>query len=375
MLGAMASRGCWFRTAPVLIAALVAAGTAAADDGKTATDDAKVQREADDRFQEGKALLAQNQIAAACQKFEQSLALLRRGGTLLNLAVCREKEGRQATAMRLFQEALTAAIADKRPDREQLARERLAEVRAQVSWITIKLDAGAAAPGLEIRCDEQPVPDASWGSPLAFDAGAHKVVASAPGRAPLEIAVTLTTPGEQRTVAVPPLTPLAPETKGTATAAPSATTPPTSVATPPTGALPTASNTGSPPPSGGAWRLPVGIVTLVVGPSALIVGGVFGMEAISANNATRALCPNNHCTSTEGVQKNKDAKAYALVADVAFPVGLAALGTCVFLIATSGSSDAPAAPAGRASAPKPAPWAILPSVGPDGGSFTLRGAF
>ena len=60
---------------------------------------------ADSAFLQGKALMDQGRTAEACEKFAESLALERRGGVLLNLAVCREEQGRYATALGLLHEA------------------------------------------------------------------------------------------------------------------------------------------------------------------------------------------------------------------------------------------------------------------------------
>ena len=352
--------------APLLLAALlVGGGQAHADD----TPD--TQRQADERFQEGKALLAQGEIAAACQKLEQSLALLRRGGTLLNLAVCREKEGRHATAMRLYQEALQVAIADRRADRETLARERLAEVRPKVSWIEVKPAEGAAIAGLAITCDDQPIPAESWGTPMPFDTGPHRVVASAPGHTPFEIAIALATPGERKTVSVPALVRIeppappptaAPTPSATATAAPSVTS--TAAGKPPPSATP-----DEPPPP--TWRRPAGIAALAAGLSATVVGAAFGIKAIVDNDATLRLCPNNRCPDDEGLERNQDARTAALVADIALPVGLVAAGAGVLLLVTSRPPGKPA--------PRPggsvARISVIPGLGPGGGALWLRGAW
>jgi hypothetical protein len=63
---------------------------------------ALLAREADD-------LLAQGKTAQACSKLQESYELDPRGGTALDLAVCREKEGKVGRAYRMYGEALEAA--------------------------------------------------------------------------------------------------------------------------------------------------------------------------------------------------------------------------------------------------------------------------
>ena len=81
-----------------VLAALCVARTVHAE--PTAND----KTEADHLFDEGRALLAKGNADAACTKFEQSIAKDPRAvGTLLNLALCNERRGKVATALRLFQ--------------------------------------------------------------------------------------------------------------------------------------------------------------------------------------------------------------------------------------------------------------------------------
>ena len=61
-------------------------------------------------FQEGKALLDRGEVPAACRKLEESVRLDRLPGSLLNLALCHEAEGRVATAWGELTEALAVAI-------------------------------------------------------------------------------------------------------------------------------------------------------------------------------------------------------------------------------------------------------------------------
>src|SRR5262245_26834322 len=70
-----------------------------------AADPPDAKAESDQLFYEGNRLMAQGDVAEACERFERSLLLLRRGGTLLNLALCREAAGGIGVAAQLFQEA------------------------------------------------------------------------------------------------------------------------------------------------------------------------------------------------------------------------------------------------------------------------------
>ena len=77
-------------------------------------------------FQEGRALLDQGNVDAACDKFESSQASEASSGTLLNLADCRLKQGRTATAWAQFVAAGRLAQVQNRAEHAAEAQRRLA---------------------------------------------------------------------------------------------------------------------------------------------------------------------------------------------------------------------------------------------------------
>ena len=267
----------------------------------------------DELFQQGKALLQQRRVAEACQKFEASLALARRGGTLLNLAVCREEEGRTASALTLFEQARERAQEDQRQDRLTLVDEHVAALRPRLSWLTIAPASGVAPAGLTIRCDDSTLTRENWGEPQAMDPGEHVITAAAPGRTPITVKVQVRANADHQSVSLPELSPIS--------AAPAPAEPVVRPVAPARSAEP-ATSTAHPV---------LGFAVLGIGAAGVIVGSGFGIVAIVDSNQSRALCSGPPC-SVEARQENEHARSAAHVANVAIPAGLAVAGLGLFLI-------------------------------------------
>ena len=170
--------------------------------------DPQEQQLAQALFDEGRRLMDQKRYAEACPKLAESQRLDPGGGTLLNLAICHEKEGKLATAKSDYEEALAVATRDGRRDRQAIARERLAAGEAAVPRIVVVVASGADPAGLEVKLDGLALRRAAWGVATPVDPGAHVVEANAPGRAPWSSQVTIQA-SQRKVVDVPALGPLA----------------------------------------------------------------------------------------------------------------------------------------------------------------------
>ncbi len=141
-------------------------------------------------FDEGLKLMDAGRYPEACPKFVESQRLDPGGGTLLNIALCHEKEGRLATATLDYDEAIAQAVRDKRSDRESFARAHLQQLAPLVPHIAVTVGKGVPE-GASVRIDDTPVPAAALGVPLPFNAGKHLVTATAPGRGTFKQEVTV----------------------------------------------------------------------------------------------------------------------------------------------------------------------------------------
>ncbi len=294
----------------------------------------------DEAFLQGKALMEQGKTGEACRKFAESLALERRGGTLLNLGVCWEKEGHYASALRVLHEARVRALKDGHADRAELADASLQRVEGKLSWLTVRLAPHAAAPDLTIQCDGEDLPSSSWGTLRAVDPGQHTVLAAAAGRPRFEVTVQVGPAGDTQVVEIP--------------AAPAPPPPRESAAS---------------PASAPTWIRPVGGVVAGLGAALLVVGAVFGAEAIHEVQESDPLCPGDACTTPAAVKENGDAHTAARISDVAIPTGLALTGAGLYLLLRR--SPQPAA--------SPSAVALLrhlaPDVAPGVTRFSVRGAW
>ncbi len=317
----MARRTASSRLACALVATvcITSAGSAAAD--ASPADQAMAQS----LFDEARKLMAGGDYAHACPKFAESQRLDPGGGTILNLALCHEGEGKTASAWTEFNEALSQAIRDGRSEREARARERIAVLGPKLSRLTVSM-----GPGVPVDA-QLTVDGASWGPALRgvavpLDPGPHAIVAQAPGQRSWTLTVTLGPNADAKTVVVPALS--------GAMASPTPTpadqqSSPAPVDTPPE----------TPFESGGNGRRTAGWIVGGAGVVALGVGSVFGVMALSKRSDSNADCQPG--CSQQGVNLNNQAITDAWVSDFGIGLGVVGVVAGAYLLWTSGG-DPPA---------------------------------
>jgi serine/threonine-protein kinase len=296
---------------------VIAASTPAAADPATA----------EALFQEGRALLDRGELEAACAKFESSQASEPSGGTLLNLADCRARQGRTATAWAHFIAAERLSRVQGRPEQAAEAQRRRAELEPSLSTLT--LHAADTPPGLEAKVNGRSFDAGSFDSRLPMDPGGLSIEFSAPGRKPARVAAVLMSKGHHLVIHVPELGPaVAPAAPVAQPAAPSPV-----------------SHPGRVEPDGGSRTLAWVIGGASV--AALAVGGTFGVMALSSNSDAEDACNqrNDECPP-EALAAAKDRDRDATVATIGVGTGLAGLGVATILFLTSSPPDHSARPQG-----------------------------
>lgn len=139
-------------------------------------------------FEQGRADLASGNVDAACKKFEQSLKKDPRAvGTLLNLALCNERQGKVASALALFIEAYDRANEQSSVEQRAAAEEHITTLRPQVPFLVLSRT-GASLPGEKLLIDDKIVSLDEKEVPV--DPGTHDVTLTAPGRLPFETQVS-----------------------------------------------------------------------------------------------------------------------------------------------------------------------------------------
>jgi hypothetical protein len=296
--------------------------------------------------------MVQGHVTEACRELAESQRLDPGGGTLLNLAVCHEREGRTASAWAEFNEALPLAIRAGRVDRAKLARERIAALEPVLSKIRIDVPSSVDSVDLEIRRDETVVRRPAWGMAMPVDPGAHVVSAVAPGKRAWSTTVTLTAGGAVVSVVVPELE-REPPAIPPPVIAPAVSVEPTIVAAPPPSrgpiVTPDVPAQDEAPSFGSVARRPIGVATLGVGAAGVVVGAVAGAIAVSKHDQASAYCTGTLCHDPRGITLNDESAHAGTISTIAFVtggVGLAAFGVLWWIAprtSTSGLSVVPRA--------------------------------
>jgi hypothetical protein len=301
------------------------------------------QARAEALFTEGRRLLAASHLAEACPKFAESQRLDPAIGTQLNLGDCYEKTGRTASAWAVFRDAAAEARRGGDARRATVAEARATALARSLTRLTILVPAASQAPGLEVKRDGVAIDRAAWDAPTPMDPGWHAVEATAPGKRPWTLPVTIdaaeptTSTSTSTTITVPPLDDLA--------------TPTTTVdsATP-----------------GRSQRLAAAIVG-GAGAATLGVSAIFTGLAVAKNHDSRAHCHVNTCDEI-GVDLRDGALDDAAASTAFAVVGLAAIagGAALWLTAPTRPKQRPTTGLVIVAAPL---------IGAEQLGVTLRGAF
>lgn len=268
---------------------------------------------ADALFREAQGLVQKGQISEGCVKFAESQKLDPANGTLLNLAVCHEKEGRYATAYRDLQE-LIGLLGTSKDDRERLkfANDRMKVVEKKLTRVAF--DVSLLPTNAALVLDGDKIADVT--SPIPIDQGTHTVEATAPQKKPGRKTFAVKEPGAL-TVKLDPLEDMP--------VAEAPVTPPKAAVTEP-----------PPPPKPHFWngQRVAGAIVSVVGLAGVGVGTYFGLDTFSKKSQRDQHCNGTVCDAV-GITLHNQARTSATVSTIAVAAGGAALLGGVILFATA----------------------------------------
>jgi hypothetical protein len=188
--------------ASLAVAALVLVVSPARASAEASADDKAL---ATTLFREARAAMAEGRTSDACVKFAESHHLDPSGGTILNLALCHEKEGKLARSWSEFSEAIAFARRDYRADRESEAQEHARNLEPRLSRLTVVVPDAMRVDGLRVESDGRELTPATWSLAIPVDGGAHVVRVTAPGYLAWSRTVELADEAATATVEVPAL--------------------------------------------------------------------------------------------------------------------------------------------------------------------------
>jgi tetratricopeptide (TPR) repeat protein len=335
------------RVAARLAIALQASLCLAPAVARAQTADAQRKAAAEALFDEGKAMLEQGRFQEACPRFEQSQEIDPGVGTLLYLGECYVRVGKLASAWAIFREAASAASASGQGERARIAEDRARELKERLAELAI-LVPGDPPAGFEVLLDGKLMSRALYGGFFPIDSGRHQVVARAPGYEPWSIQLDVRAEAERQTVQVPALE------AASRDQAVRIEPPPAALAN-----VDTMHTEYDARPTLAYWVGGGGLV-------ALAAGVVFGVIANGHDNDSEEYCVSDGCFDPRGEAANKKARDWALAANVAYGLGVVALGAGVVIYFTAGPEPG--------AAPRAANLRALPVLG-QSPTVLLKGNF
>jgi hypothetical protein len=322
----------------LLLAALVAHGGAATAQSNSGA--------AQSLFEEGVRLMKEKKYAEACPKLAESHKLEPGGGTVFNLAICLEEEGKLASAYVAYDEALARAKKDNNAKRQQIVEQRMTALKPRLSKVMISVTKPRADVKVDVRFDGTPLGEQAWGVAFPTDAGVHTLSAEAPGYKPWKSDVKVEIAGKQYDLFVPALEkdPDAVATNATSNtpAVPQEQKPAS------TGSVDTSTVQVAPEGRGALPWILVGTGVALVG-----TGAITGILAFSKHSDSDAECPNDRCTA-KGVDAENQANTFAWISNITLPLGVIAGAAGAYLFIRKPSSlSSPSASASARVRPTP----------------------
>ena len=142
-------------------------------------------------------LMRDQKYGEACAKLDGSFLLDPRGSTALDLAICRDKEGKIGRAYRMYGVAADLNSKEGRNDRVATAKMGRQKLYFKVPKLKVTVPKDAIVAGLSVTINGEELPMGQYGKDWEVDPGELVVVASAPGRKSWEKTLKITERGRK----------------------------------------------------------------------------------------------------------------------------------------------------------------------------------
>ncbi|MBW2522670.1 MAG: tetratricopeptide repeat protein [Deltaproteobacteria bacterium] len=300
----------------------------------------------------GKALMDTGQLDEACNKLAESMRAEPAGGTLLNLALCHQQQGKLASAWAEYRKAAELIRATGQQERADEALRLAVDLEPKLSKLTVLVSQPVRA--MQVLRGGVKIGTAVYGVAVPVDPGVYRIEASAPGYRDWSASVTVGSEGDRQAVSVPALEPLAEQARAGPQAKPA-------------------------DPSRTDYRVPyfTGIVMAAVGGAAVGIGAVLGGVAASEigdAESDPALCGEDKLCTPEGQDVVDGARDKATAATLLIGVGAATVVSGFVLVLTTGTFRTDAAPEEAAEQAVRSPR-LVPVLGPGHAGVSLTGWF
>jgi len=264
-------------------------------------------------FRDGRALMQAGKTAEGCTKLADSQQLDPQMGTLLNVALCHEQQGKTASAWAAFVEVSDASRVSE-PPRAAFAKKHADDLEKKLSMVKLEIDPKTSD---RVAVDGRVITPSALGAAFPLDPGDHTLDVSAPGKTAFHTSVKVPAGPSTTKVAVPALVSDA-------------------GAPPPHDAAPVT----APPkePEKANTKRTVGFVLGGVGLVGLGVGTAFGVMTLSKKSDADKECTGSQCSQL-GLDLDSEAMTSAVISTIGFGVGLVGLGVGTYLVLTSKSSS------------------------------------
>lgn len=168
--------------------------------------DERDRKEAAELFKEGIKFFDRGEFAKACPKFEAALELFDGIGTRGKLAECYERQGRLASAWRLYREVVRLSKRRGEKRRAKVAAKRARKLKPRLPRLIIKGGPSESLDGFNIEHNRVELHASTYGKRIYVDPGTHLIVASAYDHKSWKKKVKLKL-GQTRKITVPKLRP------------------------------------------------------------------------------------------------------------------------------------------------------------------------